>query len=326
MKQKILITGGAGYIGSIFLQRLDSSLYEVTVVDNLSTGKRENILSGIFIEADIADLIALDEIFSKTQFDVIVHFAASLDVGESTRDPLKYYSNNVGGTLNLLKMCQKYNVKKLIFSSTASVYGESTMDKISEDAPLNPINPYGKSKMFCESIIRDYSIKNKDFSFVILRYFNVIGALVEEGLGQGDGKSFCLVKKIYSNHLKNKSIPVYGNDYPTADGTGVRDYICVKDLCDIHIHMLKTLIQNKLKFDTYNCGYSIGTSVLEFLSKVELITNKKIKIDYVKKRAGDPATLVADSSRLNEEFPLNPNGFFSALKDEYNWAIKNKEV
>lgn len=298
--KKILVTGGAGYIGSKIAYDLLDLGYDVSIIDNLSTGYKNLIPSkSKFTKIDIKNFNKLNSYFSHNNFDAIFHFAASLSVKESQSNPLKYYKNNVLGIENILKCMSKYKVKYFIFSSTCAVYGNVKSVPINENSPLNPESNYGKTKMLAEYLLKNYAKKYK-FKYAILRYFNVVGA--DNKMRTGQIYKGSLFKNLAVNLIKkNYLIKIFGNNYNTNDGTCVRDYIDINDLSNIHIISLKKLL--KFKSFILNCGYGIGYSVKEI---VDLFQKKiKIKINkiYKQKRSGDVEKIYADNFLLKKTFP-----------------------
>ena len=302
---KILVTGGAGYIGSHVVKVLGQRGYEILVYDNLSTGHEWAVLYGRLVRGDLSDKVFLDKIIKEFNPDAIMHFAAFIQVEESVRDPLKYYRNNTVNTLNLLEIMQKNGIKNLIFSSTASVYGIPEKIPVDEDTPLNPINPYGSSKAAVEWILNDLS-RASDFNYISLRYFNVAGADPEGRIGQ----NYKEVTHLITRALKTAKgifdkLQIFGTDYPTTDGTCIRDYIHVDDLAMAHLITLDYLL-DKGKSEVFNCGYGYGYSVKEVVEAVKKITHIDFKTEEVGRRPGDPPVLVADSSRLKSELNWKP--------------------
>ncbi len=305
----ILITGGAGYIGSHVVKQLgEKTDYNLTVLDNLVTGFKSAVLYGDFIKADLSNFDEIEGIFKARKFDAVIHFAASLIVPESVKDPLKYYLNNTANTANLIKMCVKYGVNNFVFSSTAAVYGEPDISKmpITENSSLSPINPYGMSKLMSETILRDASKAYKDFNYIALRYFNVAGAALDGKIGQSTKDATHLIKVAAETALgKRDKIYIFGDDYPTFDGTCIRDYIHVEDLADAHLKALSFLQENK-KSDIFNCGYGHGFSVKEVVNTMKEVSGVDFEVDITKRREGDPAVLIAGNKKIKEKLNWTP--------------------
>ena len=305
----ILITGGAGYIGSHVVKQLgEKTDYNLTVLDNLVTGFKSAVLYGDFIKADLSNFDEIEGIFKARKFDAVIHFAASLIVPESVKDPLKYYLNNTANTANLIKMCVKYGVNNFVFSSTAAVYGEPDISKmpITENSLLSPINPYGMSKLMSETILRDASKAYKDFNYIALRYFNVAGAALDGKIGQSTKDATHLIKVAAETALgKRDKIYIFGDDYPTFDGTCIRDYIHVEDLSDAHLKALSFLQENK-KSDIFNCGYGHGFSVKEVVNTMKEVSGVDFKVEITKRREGDPAVLIAGNKKIKEKLNWTP--------------------
>ncbi|MDZ4786919.1 MAG: UDP-glucose 4-epimerase GalE [bacterium] len=297
-KDKILVTGGAGYIGSQVALDLQRSGFEPIIIDNYVTGNKaiiEKLNISIF-DGCVGDEIFLKSIFAKHNFRAVMHFAAYTQVGESVLDPAKYYQNNVGASLVLLKVMKEAGVKDIIFSSTAAVYGIPETTPISETAPLKPINPYGWSKLFVERILEDYCAAF-GFRAVIFRYFNAAGADSSSLIGEQHNPETHLIPLTIFAAAKGTPIKVFGNDYATSDGTCIRDYVHVADISQAHLLGLKKLITG-FKWGIFNIGSGGGYSVLDVIKSVEEVIGKKIIQDLVTRRAGDPARLVASSDRL----------------------------
>lgn len=314
---KILVTGGAGYIGSHVVNQL--SLDEkaiVTVVDSLCGSDFDSVAvlkkqfrpssSFKFYQLDLSDHSAIEKLFIENQFDAVIHFAAHLQVGESVHNPLKYYLNNTVNTTRLVDLCIKHNVNKFIFSSTAAVYGEPKKVPITETALKAPINPYGMSKLMSETVIKDAAKAHKNFKYVILRYFNVAGADPGGLIGECHVPETHLIPLIIHAAIgKRKSISLFGVDYDTPDGSCIRDYVHVNDLASAHIKAL-SYIKEKNKSNIFNCGYGVGYSVKEVINSVKAISGIDFKVDIVDRREGDPAELVADNSKIINEMGWQP--------------------
>ena len=302
----ILITGGAGYIGSHVLKALlEKNSDKISVIDNFYSGSRdalvalESVGKFEFIKCDLADTELLEEIFSTHKFDAIIHFAAYIEVFESMQNPLKYYLNNTANTANLINLALKFGVKKFIFSSTAATYGEPENGVVCENSPQNPINPYGNSKLMSEQILKDAAAANSDFKFGILRYFNVAGASLDGLIGQNYPNATHLIKVATQTITgKRANMSIFGRDYDTKDGTCIRDYIHIEDLADAHLAVLDYLDDNDS--DIFNVGYGHGFSVLEVINMAKKISGVGFEVMDAPRRLGDPAILIADSSKLRD--------------------------
>ncbi len=307
----ILVTGGAGYIGShVVKQIIENSDHDVTIIDNLSTGHEATVATLEkraleagrqlrFIRADLADFAGIETIFTENDFDALIHFAASIVVPESVENLLKYYMNNTVNTTHLIKLCNDYGVGKMVFSSTAAVYGEpdSRHIPLKEDCPLNPINPYGWSKRMSEQVIRDTAAANDTFKYVIFRYFNVAGADIENRIGQSFPNATHLIKVAAQTVTgRRDKMAIFGDDYATPDGTCIRDYIHVDDLAFAHVMALEYLAENDS--DIFNVGYGQGYSVKEVISTMKEVSGVDFRVDLEPRRAGDPALLISDNSKL----------------------------
>ena len=303
--KKILVVGGAGYIGSHMVSCLNQAGYMPVVLDNLSTGHRDAVIDAELVVGDMLDNELLDSLFSQHEFAAVMHFAAFIQVGESVEQPAKYYQNNVVATLQLLQAMLKWKVKNFIFSSTAAVYGEPQYTPIDEKHPLAPINPYGHSKRMVEQMLEDFA-HAYDFNFAVLRYFNAAGADPEGKLSERHEPETHLIPLILQAASgQRKSITVYGRDYATADGTCVRDYVHVADLCSAHLLALQALFQGEKRL-VFNLGTGHGFSVQQVIDAAKEVTQREIVIVEGKRRAGDPAVLVADSARAMRELKWQP--------------------
>ncbi len=301
----ILVTGGAGYIGSHVIRQLGEAGADVTVLDNLSTGFADSVLFGELVTGDTGDMALVSRLLKERNIDSVIHFAAHTVVPESVADPLKYYRNNTCCTRNLLECCKQAGVKNFIFSSTAAVYGIPEDGKASEDTPLNPINPYGMSKLMTEWMLRDLSAAG-GINYVALRYFNVAGCDVQGRIGQSTKNATLLIKVACEAALgKRPHISIFGTDYPTADGTGVRDYIHVEDLADAHLKAL-TYLRDRGESVVLNCGYGHGYSVREVLRMVEEVHGQKLTIREEPRRAGDPPSLIAIADKVKNVLGWEP--------------------
>ncbi|MBM4312649.1 MAG: UDP-glucose 4-epimerase GalE [Deltaproteobacteria bacterium] len=294
---KILVTGGAGYIGSHIVKALGEVGHDLVVVDNLSTGHKWAILAGRLIQGDLADRLFIAETLSAFKPDAVMHFAASIQVEESVREPLAYYRNNVINTLNLLDGMRQAGVRHLIYSSTAAVYGIPVTNPVDEAAPLAPINPYGASKAMIERVLADLSAVT-DFRYAALRYFNVAGADPQGRIGQSYREATHLITRALKTAKgEYPRLAIFGTDYPTPDGTCIRDYIHVDDLAAAHLLALSRLIETG-KTEIMNCGYGHGYSVREVVDMAKKVTGVAFSVEEAGRRAGDPPALVADSSLL----------------------------
>ena len=321
---RILITGGAGYIGSHVLKALGSFGHDITIIDNLSTGHAKAITSGELVLGDLNDDVILEKLFSTKKFEAVLHFAGSIIVPESVADPLKYYSNNTLNTHRLISKCIKYNCNQFIFSSTAAVYGMPDSGVATEESPTKPINPYGHSKLMTEQMLADVAASS-NFRYVALRYFNVSGADPEGRIGQSFPEATHLIKVACETACgKRDHIKVFGTDYPTPDGTCVRDYIHVSDLADAHVKALEYLSKGG-KSEFMNCGYGHGYSVTDVLNKVKEVTGVDIKIELTPRRAGDPASLTAKVEKIHKVLGWTPkyNNLETIVKSAHEWE-KNR--
>ena len=303
----VLVTGGAGYIGSHAVLALRDQGWPVAVIDDLSTGFRFAVPDEVpFYEGDIEDAALLSRIFAEQETRAVMHFAGSIVVPESVEDPLKYYHNNTVKSRALMEAVVRADVPHLIFSSTAATYGIPEVSPVSEDAPRQPINPYGWSKLMTEQMLADVSAAH-GFNYCALRYFNVAGADPQARSGQSTAGATHLIKVAVEAALgKRDNVSVFGTDYDTPDGTGVRDYIHVSDLADAHVLALEALIAQPERNLTMNCGYGRGFSVLEVLDAVDRVTGRKLDRVIGPRRAGDPDSLISDPSRIRSTLPWQP--------------------
>ena len=321
----ILVTGGAGYIGSHCVMALLESGKDVVIFDNLSTGHIETVetLSKYgnveFVKGDLLNQNDIDSVFKKYEIEAVVHFAAFSQVGESVKNPKKYYINNVVGTINLLSAMLDNNVKKIVFSSTAATYGEPKYIPIDEKHPQEPINPYGQTKLMIEKIMDDYD-RAYGLKSVRLRYFNVAGADSKIRIGEWHDPETHLIPNILkSTFSAGKPFEMYGNDYNTKDGTCVRDYINVEDLAQAHLLALGYL-NNGGETNFFNLGTNDGNTVKEVFSTCEKVTNQKIQVRQMPRREGDPASLVADNNKAKDVLGWNPkNTLNHSIETAYNW-------
>jgi UDP-glucose 4-epimerase len=303
----VLVTGGAGYIGSHAVLALRDAGYPVAVIDNLSTGFRFAVPDDVpFFEGDIENAELLAQIFAVQGTRAVMHFAGSIVVPESVENPLKYYHNNTAKSRALIDAVVAAGVPHFIFSSTAATYGVPAVERVSEDCPQVPINPYGWSKLMTERMLEDTAFAH-DLNYCALRYFNVAGADPEGRSGQSTAGATHLIKVAVEAALgKREHVAVFGTDYDTPDGTGVRDYIHVSDLAAAHVHALEALIADPARSLQMNCGYGRGFSVMEVLDAVDRLTNRTIERRLEPRRAGDPACLVSDNARILATLPWRP--------------------
>ena len=301
----ILVTGGAGYIGSHVVRQLGEAGYPVVVLDNLCTGFRQAVLHGELVEGNSGDRERVGELIRAHGIEAVMHFAAHIVVPESVTEPLKYYGNNTCNTRNLLQACQDNGVKHFIFSSTAAVYGNPDSPSVAEDSPLAPINPYGLSKLMSEWMLRDLAAASP-LRYVALRYFNVAGADAGGRIGQSTPKATHLIKVACEHAVgKRNHVAIFGTDYPTPDGSGVRDYIHVDDLAAAHILALRYL-EGGGTSQTLNCGYGHGYSVREVLDTVQKVSGVKLTIRKEPRRPGDSPALIAESHRIRDVLGWQP--------------------
>lgn len=321
---KILVVGGAGYIGSHMVRMLDGLGHAVVTFDDLSTGFRDAVLGGEFVQGSLHDPAALKQLFAAHAFDAVVHFAGSIAVGESVRDPAKYYRNNLSGTLNLLDAMRERGVNKIVFSSTAAIFGHPQYVPIDEVHPQVPINPYGMTKWVTERILQDYDAAY-GLRSVALRYFNAAGAAPDAALGERhDPETHLIPLALRAAKGVLAELTVFGTDYDTPDGTCIRDYIHVVDLCSAHVLALQHL-QAGGESRAYNLGNGQGYSVKEVIEVAEKVTGKKIPLRYGPRRAGDPPRLVADASRIRQDWGWAPE--FGDLETivEHAWRWESKK-
>lgn len=318
---KILVVGGAGYIGSHMVKMLGGLGCHVTVFDNLSSGYRDAVLFGEFVKGDLADSKKLDRLFRR-KFDVVMHFASSIQVGESVRDPGKYYRNNLVNTLNLLDSMCRHGVKRFIFSSTAAIFGEPRYTPIDERHPKDPINPYGRTKLMVEEVLRDYD-GAYGLKSICFRYFNAAGADPEGVLGERHEPETHLIPLVLQVASGRKShINVFGRDYDTPDGTCIRDFVHVSDLCSAHWLAAQSLVAGG-ESARYNLGNGSGFSVQEVISAAEEVTKRKIPFIDSPRRAGDPARLVADSAMARNNLAWSPvyTDLVSMIEHAWRWEV-----
>ena len=332
---KILVTGGAGFIGSHTCVELLEAGYEVVIVDNFSNSKPEALnrikkITGkdfAFYEADLLDLAALEKIFEENKIDAVIHFAGLKAVGESVINPLSYYDNNVSGSIALAEVMAEFGVKRIVFSSSATVYAAPGDTQIREDFPLEPVNPYGRSKLMVENIYRDLSKSDGQWKIAILRYFNPVGAHSSGMIGEDPNgipnNLMPYISQVAVGRLKELS--VFGSDYPTPDGTGVRDYIHVVDLALGHLAALRAL-DTRSGLMTINLGTGKGCSVLELISAFETASGQTVPYRIAERRPGDIATCYADPSFAESELGWRAQLDVTAMcRDTWNWQSKNPQ-
>lgn len=320
---KILVTGGAGYIGSHVVRQLGMAGEDVLTLDNLSTGFEAAVTAGEFIVGDTGDAALLERLFSAHNIDTVMHFAAHTIVPESVSDPLKYYRNNTSSSRTLLEAAANHGVKNFVFSSTAAVYGIPAGGRASEDTATQPINPYGTSKLMTEWMLRDLAIAGGP-KYVALRYFNVAGCEPSGTIGQSTPKATLLVKVACEAATgKRPGVSIFGTDFPTPDGTGLRDYIHVDDLASAHLDALRYL-RNGGEATILNCGYGHGYSVRDVLRAVEKASGDKLNIAEEPRRAGDPPELIAVANRVRDVLGWTPkfDDLDTIVRTSLNWERK----
>lgn len=325
---KVLVTGGAGYIGSHTCKTLLSEGFTPIALDNLSSGTEKAVHWGPFYKGDIRDTSLLKKIFTENQITAVIHFAAHINVGESMRDPLKYYENNVSGSLNLIGQMTEHNVQSLIFSSSCTLYGNAAESPISENCKPAPINPYGETKQIIENVIIDLK-KSYPLKSVILRYFNVAGAGLDGDLGETATAGFHLVPlAIRAAMDPDYCLPVFGGDYATPDGTCIRDYVHVEDVARAHVLALKMLLQKPLNapyVELCNLGSERGYSVLEIIREIEKITQKPVKYKMSPRREGDPTRLIAEATKAKRLLGWQPqfSDLQTIIRTAYQWHLRS---
>jgi UDP-glucose 4-epimerase len=320
---KILVVGGAGYIGSHAVKKLSQRGYSVVVLDDLSTGFSNSIISGQLVLGSMADKDILKKILREHKISAVMNFASFINVGESVIHPEKYYLNNVSATLNLLTELREGGINKMIFSSSAAVYGNPVGERITENHPTLPINPYGQSKLLIEKVLCDYELAYK-FKSIRFRYFNAAGADPDGSLGERHYPETHLIPLVLQTASgRRKKIDLYGTDYDTPDGTCIRDYIHVDDLCEAHALGLEKLLKGS-NSATYNLGNENGYSVKEVLTAAESITGKIIATEFQKRRTGDPSRLIANSTKAKKELGWRPKyeSLEKIISDAWAWEQK----
>ena len=318
--RKILVTGGAGYIGSHTVRLLLQQGHDVTVVDNLSKGYRHNVPAGRLHELDLSNTAALTRLMMARECDAVIHFAAFIAVGESMREPARYFTNNVAGSLSLLDAMVQAGVKHIVFSSTAAVYGDPHTSPILETFPIQAVNPYGESKVMVETLLRWFDQIHR-LTSVCLRYFNASGADPEGALGEEHEPETHLIPLVLRAVQTGKPFTVFGGDYTTPDGTCIRDYIHVNDLAQAHILAVEYLLNGGAS-DQFNVGTGAGSSVLEMIRTVEEVTGRKVPYVLGPRREGDPPALVASSQKLRDRLGWSPQyaGLRTIVAHAWNFA------
>lgn len=327
---KILITGGAGYIGShVAKALLEANRHDVVILDNLCKGSMRAIeaLRDVgefeFVQESLENTPAIEELFKREKFDAIIHFAAFIEVFESTQNPLKYYLNNTANAMNLIALANKYGVKDFIFSSTAATYGEPDIPQVSEETPQNPINPYGRSKLMVEWVLKDAAAANPNFKYGILRYFNVAGAASDGTIGQNYPNATHLIKVATQTIVgKRDKMSIFGDDYDTKDGTCIRDYIHVEDLASAHLAVLDYLQSNDSA--VFNVGYGTGFSVKEVVNEAKKVSGVDFKVQIAPRRAGDPACLISNAGKIRTKTSWRPEheSLDEIILSALNWEKK----
>ena len=327
---KILITGGAGYIGShVAKALLEANRHDVVILDNLCKGSMRAIeaLRKIgefeFVQESLENTPAIEKLFKREKFDAIIHFAAFIEVFESTQNPLKYYLNNTANAMNLIALANKYSVKDFIFSSTAATYGEPDIPQVSEETPQNPINPYGRSKLMVEWVLKDAAAANPNFKYGILRYFNVAGAASDGTIGQNYPNATHLIKVATQTIVgKRDKMSIFGDDYDTKDGTCIRDYIHVEDLASAHLAVLDYLQSNDSA--VFNVGYGTGFSVKEVVNEAKKVSGVDFKVQIAPRRAGDPACLISNADKIRTKTSWRPEheSLDEIILSALNWEKK----
>ncbi len=317
---KIFVTGGAGYIGSHVVKALGERGYDIIVYDNLSKGYRDAVLYGKLVVGDLADTALLQRVIKDFKPDAVMHFAAFIEVGESVLDPLKYYRNNASNTLSLLDVMLECDVRHFVFSSSAAVYGKPETVPIRETEAVKPINPYGWSKALVETVMEDLS-RSAGLRYIALRYFNAAGADPGCRIGERHNpESHLIPLALKTAKGERDAVKIFGTDYPTPDGTCIRDYIHVTDLADAHIRALDHLLNNGAS-DILNCGYGHGFSVREVVRTVKKVTGIDFSVEKTARREGDPPVLVADNSSIKERLNWKPahDDLEFIIQSAWNW-------
>jgi len=327
--KKILVTGGAGYIGSFMVRKLKSEGYDVLILDDLSQGHKKAVENFRLVKLDlVSDKNEIEKLFKNEHFDGVIHMASFIQMGESYKDPSKYYKNNVVGFLNLVDTMVKTKTNNIILSSSAGVYGNPKKLPIEEDDAKDPLNPYGETKYIMERILEDYQDAYK-LNFIVIRYFNAAGAAPDGSIGEDHPNESHLIPMIIKKTLKGEAVDIFGNDYNTKDGTCVRDYIHVLDLADNHAKALEKLLGSKKCAEKYNAGIGKGYSNLEIIKMVEKISGMKVKINFCSRRPGDADILYAANNKIIKDLKWHPkyelkeiieSAFIWHKKHPYGWG------
>jgi len=323
----ILVTGGAGYIGSHAVRKLIEAGHAVTVLDNLSYGHRKALPETVpFYQVDLKEMSRIEVILRQHSIDAVMHFAALISVGESVQNPLLYYQNNTAGAMSLLEAMEHAGVKRFVFSSTAATYGAPKTMPIYEATKQRPINPYGRSKWFVEQLLQDIAVADPEFGFTAFRYFNVAGAAQDGDIGEDHSPETHLIPLVlFAAMGKRDNITLFGTDYPTPDGTCIRDYVHVEDLVSAHVLGIEALSGGEANF--YNLGIGRGYSVKEILYAAENVTGKEIPVIFGSRREGDPARLFADSGKVQRELGWKPQhrDIEEVVASAWHWHTKHPD-
>ncbi|NLY03101.1 MAG: UDP-glucose 4-epimerase GalE [Rhodopirellula sp.] len=321
----VLVTGGAGYIGSHAVKQLVQAGHRAVVIDNLVRGHRQAVHPGAeFHPIDLMDTDGLAELLRQHRIECVMHFAALAYVGESVTEPLKYYRNNTAGAISLLEAIDRAAVERMVFSSTCATYGEPNQTPIVETMPQQPINPYGWSKWCVERVLKDYAAANKRFSFAALRYFNVAGCAADGSLGEDHKPETHIIPLLLLTALgRRDQFTILGTDYATPDGTCIRDYVHVEDLCSAHIAVMEALRPGDMRF--YNLGIGRGYSVQEVLESAMRVTGVEIAVERGARRPGDPAVLYADAKKIHREvgWSARYQEIDAIVETAWNWFQRN---
>ncbi len=323
MAMAVLLAGGAGYIGSHMVKRLLEEGEPVVVLDNLSSGYRDAVLGGDFVYGDFGSGEVLRELFKTRSIDAVMHFASFIQVGESVTAPSKYYINNVANTLQLLNTMIECNIANFVFSSSAAVYGNAGAGPVKEDRPCEPVNPYGRTKRIVEEALLDFS-RGHGLNFFSLRYFNAAGADPEARIGERHNPETHLIPLVLQAASgRRDAVTVFGRDYPTPDGTCIRDYVHVEDLCEAHLLALRAL-RNGHRGGLFNLGSALGFSVSEVIGVARQVTGKPIAVKEAVRRTGDPAVLVADAGEVKRALGWRPRraDLGTVVEDAWRWELK----